>query len=328
MSAVLSPSWDTDQYATDDPFALVEAFGFRSLRSPADSDPQQMRDLYRRVFVACGRLASITGLPPRAISLKGRLGLDFTATNAPGTGPGAHYNRASQTFSIQAGPPLNLAFSWLAGLDHLLGDMTRQPHGNVPPWPQGGSPFLSGKLAMYTKSGFNQGERFDILTPAMLRARLEQAPVSPVEPDLVKALMETVIATRWRGRSGQIEPTSYFNACKKAEGRKTVPYWTSPTRMLLHALTTEIARIGGASTMRGGNDVASTEIFDDRPLEPALRRVLQDGIATLQPLPSQFKTMRDHLLRWSDDPKQGPLAAVPWSPDADAADADDGPSPG
>lgn len=282
-----------------DAVSLMETFGFRAVSQPLTYSREQRQDWANTMYQTCSDIASLWDIPQRAIGGYGRLALGMPPTN-PQPAPAVYHTRMR---AITAGlSSVDFARAWIMAWDHALGDMARQPADGRTPFPHDSaeSPLLSASLAYYCRSGYRGHERFHILTPALLRERLQKAPESPHQPEWVRDWMRTVVALRWKSTAGQIRQTEYFVASQKAEGRKIQPYWSAPEEMMARALSFWMAHKAQKNGVRNSL-LTETMISMPRPLAPTARSAIEKGLKAILPvLDQQGDVLIANLKRWSD----------------------------
>ena len=217
---------------------VARTFGLRTvaLRGP---DARRLRTAWlNALYDACADLAEVMKIPPRFVGFDGRLAVSLR-TGADGATHG-YLPRARQIVLDMSEPSGHLAHAWTLAVDHLLGDLARQPTPMKAKLPHvtGREPLLSMGLPAYCQSGYRSYERFSILTPSMLEDRLDRAPSSPREDALVRAWMRFAVALRWHIGRESIDRTRYFSESILAEGRKTRPSKSAPHEMVARAVAT------------------------------------------------------------------------------------------
>lgn len=284
------------------PFAdavlLMETFGFRAISQPLKYSREERQKWADTVYRSCADLAALWGIPERAIGGYGRLALGMPIAGSP-SALAAYHDRA-RAITVAASST-DFARAWILAWDHMLGDMARQPSPGRTPFPRDpeASPLLSASLPLYCRSGYRGHERFHILTPALLRERLQQAPKSPHQPGWVEDWMRTVVALRWKSTAGQIRPTEYFVASQKAEGRKIQPYWSAPQEMMARALSFWIAHQADQNGVRNPW-LAQPVLSLPRPLAPAAQSAIERGLKSLVPvLDQQGATLVHDMRKWA-----------------------------
>ena len=104
------------------PETFADAFGFRGVQFGNYVEGKRRQDDLNRAYDALMDLADALGIPPRALSLNGELGLAFGARGKGGKGSAAaHYEPGSIVINLtkNAGPG-SLAHEWLHGLDNYF----------------------------------------------------------------------------------------------------------------------------------------------------------------------------------------------------------------
>lgn len=268
-----------------DPVILSRTLGFRSVSVPASAQGRDIAEWTQRSLVGFQSLARSLGMPPRAMGVYGRLGLVM-----PPRAEWSFYPRhiAASDHIVVGAHARDVVGIWVNAVDRMLYDCSQEAHPGHPaiPWGPNNAPwYASNQLKSYCQSGARGDERFHILTPAILRQRLQDAPVSPREPDLLKNVMGLALSLRWRSQNGRIQPTPYFLSCQKAEGRKTnQPYWSSPSIMVSRAITAWCAHHLAASDHPDPWVAHNTLQYSPKPLPDEIRIQLKRNLADLMPL--------------------------------------------
>ena len=104
------------------PAMFMDTFGFRGVEFGLWNNQAERQEVMDHAFDGLADMAEILGVPPRALSLNGALGLAFGARGQGLVGAKAHYERDYAAINITkmkgAG---SLAHEWLHALDHYLG---------------------------------------------------------------------------------------------------------------------------------------------------------------------------------------------------------------
>lgn len=105
------------------PQAFAETFGFRGVQFGNYVEQGRRQSDLNEAFDALMDLAAVLGIPPRSLSLNGRLGLAFGARGRGGKGaPGAHYEPDTVVINLtKGGGPGALAHEWWHSLDNYFG---------------------------------------------------------------------------------------------------------------------------------------------------------------------------------------------------------------
>lgn len=104
------------------PEQFRDAFGFRGVEFGNWNSQGERQEVMNHAFDGLHDLSELLGIPPKAISLNGELGLAFGARGQGLTGARAHYERDRAVMNLTkmkgAGA---LAHEWFHALDHYLG---------------------------------------------------------------------------------------------------------------------------------------------------------------------------------------------------------------
>ena len=181
------------------PEALIEVFGFRGINFGNWTKQQERQDFINLAYDSLYDLAELLNLPPKALSLGGKLGLAF---GAQGRSKAAghfipEYNEINLTRKSGAGA---LAHEWWHALDYYFGDQTK------------GKEF-SGKAALSLKEqGLLRKEIFDAL--ANLNEQIKYSPLTEKEIEEKSSSMETGIHRAIEYYANDIKKS--FSKSKKA----------------------------------------------------------------------------------------------------------------
>lgn len=113
------------------PEQFGEAFGFRGVQFGNYVEvPRRQQDL-NNAYDALMDLAGVIGVPPRALSLNGTLGLAFGARGSGGKNPAmAHFERGTVVINLTKGKGAgSLAHEWFHGLDNYFARQRGAPIG-------------------------------------------------------------------------------------------------------------------------------------------------------------------------------------------------------
>lgn len=105
------------------PEAFAETFGFRGVQFGNYVEQGRRQSDLNQAFDALMDMAAVMGVPPRALSLNGRLGLAFGARGKGGkNAPGAHYEPGSVVINLtKGGGPGSLGHEWWHAVDNYFG---------------------------------------------------------------------------------------------------------------------------------------------------------------------------------------------------------------
>lgn len=111
------------------PQLFAEAFGFRGVQFGNYVEQDRRQSDLNQAFDALMDLAAVLGVPPRALSLNGRLGLAFGARGRGGKGaPAAHYEPGQVVINLtKGGGPGSLAHEWWHALDNYFAREGSEP---------------------------------------------------------------------------------------------------------------------------------------------------------------------------------------------------------
>ncbi len=240
---------------------VARTFGLRTVALRGPHARQSRTAWLNALYDACADLAEAMKIPERFVGFDGRLAVNMRSGVSGATH--GYLPRARQVILDMEQPSGHLAHAWTLAVDHLLGDLARQPTPMKPRLPHvtAREPLLSMGLPAYCQSGYRSYERFSILTPSMLEDRLDRAPSSPREDALVRAWMRFAVALRWHIGRETIDRTRYFTESIIAEGRKTRPSKSAPHEMIARA----VATLTGEWMRRRSR--VNTLLADERPGE-------------------------------------------------------------
>jgi hypothetical protein len=104
------------------PEVFAETFGFRGVQFGNYVEQGRRQSDLNQAYDALMDMAAVLGIPPRAISLNGRLGLAFGARGKGGkNAPAAHYEPDTVVINLTKGSgPGSLAHEWWHGLDNYF----------------------------------------------------------------------------------------------------------------------------------------------------------------------------------------------------------------
>lgn len=104
------------------PENFADAFGFRGVQFGNYVEQGRRQSDLNEAFDALMDMAGVLGLPPRALSLAGRLGLAFGARGKGGkNAPAAHYEPGNVVINLtKGGGPGSLAHEWFHGMDNYF----------------------------------------------------------------------------------------------------------------------------------------------------------------------------------------------------------------
>jgi hypothetical protein len=105
------------------PEVFSETFGFRGVQFGNYVEQGRRQSDLNQAFDGLMDMAAVLGIPPRAISLNGKLGLAFGARGKGGTNaPAAHYEPGNVVINLTKGSgPGSLAHEWWHSLDNYFG---------------------------------------------------------------------------------------------------------------------------------------------------------------------------------------------------------------
>lgn len=157
------------------PEALIEVFGFRGINFGNWTKQSERQDFLNLAYDSLHDLAEILNLPPRALSLDGKLGLAFGAQGR--SGAAGHfipeYNEINLTRKSGAGA---LAHEWWHALDYYFGDFAL------------GKDFSGESALGSVKQGLLRTEIFDALKN--LDEQIKYAPLTENEVEERAKLIE------------------------------------------------------------------------------------------------------------------------------------------
>ncbi len=198
------------------PDRFQEAFGFRGVQFGNYVESGRRQQDLNRAYDALMDLAGVLGLPPRALSLGGRLGLAFGARGTGGTdAAAAHYEPGTVVINLTnregAG---SLAHEWWHGLDNYFGKQrdARGEYGNP-------STYLTETAAM--KDAHHGGMRAEMM-----------------------AAFRNVVSA--------INLTGMQERSRKLDDRRTKEYWTTKPEMSARAFESYV--IAKLQDQNAGND--------------------------------------------------------------------------
>lgn len=104
------------------PEVFAQTFGFRGVQFGNYVEQGRRQSDLNESFDALMDMAAVLGLPPRALSLNGRLGLAFGARGKGGKGaPAAHFERGNVVINLtKGGGPGSLAHEWWHAVDNYF----------------------------------------------------------------------------------------------------------------------------------------------------------------------------------------------------------------
>lgn len=138
------------------PERFSEAFGFRGVQFGNYVEGARRQQDLNQAYDALMDLAGVLGVPPRALSLNGTLGLAFGARGKGGKNPAlAHFEPGNIVINLtkRAGAG-SLAHEWFHGLDNYFSRMRGRPAEYVTSDPNGG-PAQAGMLRPEMVRAFN-----------------------------------------------------------------------------------------------------------------------------------------------------------------------------
>lgn len=105
------------------PEVFADTFGFRGVQFGNYVEQDRRQSDLNQAFDALMDMAAVMGLPPRAISLNGRLGLAFGARGKGGkNAPAAHYEPGTVVINLTKGSgPGSLGHEWWHAVDNYFG---------------------------------------------------------------------------------------------------------------------------------------------------------------------------------------------------------------
>lgn len=105
------------------PEVFAETFGFRGVQFGNYVEQGRRQSDLNQAFDGLMDMAAVLGIPPRAISLNGKLGLAFGARGKGGNNaPAAHYEPGNVVINLTKGSgPGSLAHEWWHSLDNYFG---------------------------------------------------------------------------------------------------------------------------------------------------------------------------------------------------------------
>ena len=132
------------------PEVFANTFGFRGVQFGNYVEQGRRQSDLNEAFDALMDMAAVLGVPPRAISLNGRLGLAFGARGKGGkNAPAAHYEGGNMVINLtKGGGPGSLAHEWFHAMDNYFA----LTEGGVGGYITGGA--TSDKLRMEMRAAF------------------------------------------------------------------------------------------------------------------------------------------------------------------------------
>ena len=227
---------------------FMNRYGFRGVEFGNWAAKDERQKIVNHAYDALHDLSQIIGVPDRAISLNGTLGMAFGARGSGGAL--AHYESSKIVINMTklkgAGA---LAHEWAHALDHYFGEIDRSnPYGGTP---RGGSGYRG--HAERSNLRPEMKEAFAGVMEAIFKSESKRAEViRDYELKLEKAEAEGRNTTQLKSWLTQLRngdyayggQSSYYKEAVKLNG-KSGDYWTRPTEMFARAFEAYIFdRIG------------------------------------------------------------------------------------
>lgn len=235
---------------------FMNDFGFRGVQFGNWAVKDERQKIINHAFDGMHDLANVLGLPPKAMSLDGKLGMAF---GARGTARGvAHYEPSQVVINMTkikgAGA---MAHEWGHALDHYFGELgTAAPYGGSPKG-------ISGWDSKYAQGNTHirpeMQEAFKEVMDAIFKKEVDKAEViRKYELSLEKALQNNrpaeyvkVLEERLNSLRQNYVPeytsSSFLEEAKRIDGGAKNAYWAQPTEMFARAFeayTEDAIRMG------------------------------------------------------------------------------------
>jgi hypothetical protein len=210
------------------PEQFAEAFGFRGVQFGNWVEGDRRQDDLNEAYDALMDLAGVLGLPPRALSLNGELGLAFGARGKGGKrAAAAHYERDMVVINLtkQRGAG-SLAHEWWHAVDNYFSRRRGEPKGMLTDAP---------RLRMTPdESG---------------RKLVENDPTRPEMIAAFAAVMRAIKQTALKARS------------QKLDERRSKPYWSTDVEMSARAFESHV--IAKLADQSASNDYLANIVSED-----------------------------------------------------------------